>query len=345
MFKVNPGQRIKAIGLGAAASLVLYASGFLALFTPLPILYVSVTRGRGDGLRAAVAATAVLCVVYALAPLSVPADAQGSAFPLPAVGMAPFFKPAFIWIAGVGYFAYFAVAGLVLGEGAHRRQELVRWGGQAFVASFAVLASIVLLGSAMGSEGGGFAGLLTQIIREIAAVQAQAGASSANIGFLTDNAAEAVALMKGISPSILFVFTLFTIVLNMVIGRRVIRGRKAFSHVHNVARFRMPDPAVWAMIGGGAAFFADSYLLHSGAIRIASINVMVAFGSLYFFQGLAVIAYFLQGVKLPILRTLAYVAIIIFLQTVGMLIVALGVADVWADFRLRNWKARHTDQA
>lgn len=342
---MNPGQRTKGIAFGAAASLVLYASGFLVLFTPLPLMYLSVVRGRRDGWVAAAAALAVICVVYALSFASSANPASGSALPLPALGMASFFEPEFLWISGVGYFAFFAAVGLILGEGAHRRQGLVKWGGHAFVAAFSILAFIVVSGAYLGSDGGGFSGLLLQMIREVAEMNRQAGSGGADLGFLTDNSGEIIATMKGIAPSILFVFTLFTVVLNMLVGRRVIKGRRAFSHVHNVARFRLPDAAVWAIVIGGLLFFADSYMIHSGALKIAAINLLVAFGALYFFQGLAVVVYFLQGVKVPILKTMAYVAIIIFFQTVGMLIVALGVADVWVDFRLRNWRARHTHQA
>lgn len=336
-------QRIKGIAFGAAASLALYASGFLILFTPLPLLYVWVARGRRDGVVATLAAFAIAAAAYAVA-LD---QAAATALPIPALSLAGFFPPAYLWIAGVGYFAFFAVVAVLLGEGAVRRWGLVRWGGTALVAGLAVIASVVGTGVVLGAgiPNGGFAGYFARVVAEVVAMQTQAGGGT-ELGFIAENAGEIVALMTGIAPSLVAVFALLTVALNMLVGRRIIRGNHAFGHVHNVARFRLPDVFVWAIVAGGTAFFADSYALHTGWLKTAALNVLIVFGALYFFQGLAVIVYFLQGIRAPLVKTMAYVAIIFFFQTIGMLIVAVGVADVWADFRLRSWRARHnTHQA
>lgn len=336
-------QRTKGVALGAAIAVALYASGLLVIFTPLPLLSVMVTRGRRDGWAAAIAASALVAGVYALLLFGTSAGSGGApALPVPALGLATFYAPASLWIMGVCYFAFFAAIAVALGEGVHRRWGLVRWGGVALLAGlvcFAPIAAAALLPNAL-SGGGGIRGYLVQLVGEIAAMNAQSG-GVANLAFLADSAGEVVALMLGIAPSCLFVFALLVVVLNMLVGRRFLRGRHAFAHVHNVARFRLPDAAVWSIVVAGAAFFADGYLLRTGTIKTAALNALIAFGALYFFQGLAVVVYFLQGIRAPLLKTLAYVAIIFFFQTIGMLIVAIGVADVWADFRLRSWRARH----
>lgn len=336
-------QHMKGVVLGAAIAVVLYASGLLVIFTPLPLLSVMVTRGRRDGWAAALAAAALVAGVYAFLLFGTTAGSGGApALPVPALSLATFYAPSSLWIMGVGYFAFFAAIAVALGEGVHRRWGLVRWGGVALLAGlvcFAPIAAAAFLPNAT-SAGGGIRGYLLQLVGEIAAMNAQSG-GAANLAFLADNAGEVVALMLGIAPSCLFVFALLVVVLNMLVGRRFLRGRHAFAHVHNVARFRLPDAAVWSIVVAGAAFFVDGYFLHTGTIKTAALNALIAFGALYFFQGLAVVVYFLQGIRAPLLKTLAYVAIIFFFQTIGMLIVAIGVADVWADFRLRSWRARH----
>lgn len=340
-------QRTKGIAVGAVIAIALYASGLLVVFTPLPLLYVMVARGRRDGWAAALGATAVVSGVYAALFLWPGAIARTpAALPVPALSLATFYTPTFLWIVGIGYFTSFVAIAVALGEGAHRGWGLVRWGTIALIAALLCLTLVVIAGLIPGAAaaGGGIRGYLTQVVQEIVALNAQAG-GGADLSFLRESADEIVSLMMAIAPACLFVFALIVVVVNMLVGRRLIHRHHAFSHIHNVARFRLPDAAVWVIVVGGAAFFADSYLLHSGTLKMVALNALIMFGALYFFQGLAVVVYFLQGIRAPLFRTLAYVLIIFFFQTIGMLIVGIGVADVWVNFRLRSWRARHTHQA
>lgn len=337
---MQPGKRAKGIAVGAAIAMALYASGFFVVLTPLPILYVSVTRSYRDGILAALIATGIVATVYAAAIFGFPRSAAGAAFPVSAVELTAFFSRSFLVASGVGYFSFFAAVAVVLGEGLRRRWEMTRCGGTAMAAGLAVFFVIVIVGMGSGADGG-MKIYLAQVVREVAKMSAGAN-SGVDVSLLERQPEEIVSFLMGVLPSAVFVFTLLTVVVNMLVGRRMIHRGHAFAHIRNVARFRLPDAAIWAVIAGGVLFFFNSYLLHIGWLRVVAINVLIASGALYFFQGLAVVAYLLQGVRAPFIRTMAYVAIILFFQTLGVLIVAIGIADVWADFRLRHWRARHS---
>ncbi|MFA4875679.1 MAG: DUF2232 domain-containing protein, partial [bacterium] len=83
------------------------------------------------------------------------------------------------------------------------------------------------------------------------------------------------------------------------------------------------------------------YVVHAVWPAVVALNCIVSLAALYFFQGLAVTVYLLQGIRFPLFRTLAYVAMVIFLQAASVAMVVIGVADVWVDFRLRRWRAMH----
>ena len=175
---------------------------------------------------------------------------------------------------------------------------------------------------------------------ELARVNQDAGGGG-HLALLADRKEEISSFLLSIMPSIIFVFTLLVVVLNLLVGRRFLKSRKAFNHVNNVARFRLPDILIWGVIGGGVAFFAGRYMLRLALLDALAINVLIGLAALYFFQGLAIIAYFLQGVRFPLFRMLAYLAIIFFFQVLSVVIIGLGLADVWVNFRLRRWRARH----
>jgi uncharacterized protein YybS (DUF2232 family) len=85
-----------------------------------------------------------------------------------------------------------------------------------------------------------------------------------------------------------------------------------------------------------AAGFAVAF--SSGLPRVVGLNLLVVFLPIYFLQGLAVVTFFFQkkGVS-PVLRTLGY-ALIALLNPMPMLITAIGVFDMWADFRKPRMK-------
>jgi uncharacterized protein YybS (DUF2232 family) len=99
------------------------------------------------------------------------------------------------------------------------------------------------------------------------------------------------------------------------------------------ARWSVWEYLVWPLIAAG---FAVAF--SSGLPRVVGLNLLVVFLPIYFLQGLAVVTFFFQkkGVS-PVLRTLGY-ALIALLNPMPMLITAIGVFDMWADFRKPRMK-------
>jgi len=312
-------SRARVLGVGALIAVVLYLSGFLVIFTPLPLIYVSLTRGRREGRQVAFLALAAIVLLYLLAFPALAARAAAGVlyFPMPWLGLAGFIPTAYLQLIGAGYFAFFLIVGWTLSEGARRKWNLSR---------------VVE----------GLRNYFIQVVAEIARVN-QAAGGGGHLALLADRKEEISGFLLSIMPSIIFVFTLLVVVLNLLVGRRFLKSRQVFHHINNVARFRLPDVLIWGMIGGGVAFFAGRYMLRLAFLDALGINVLIGVAALYFFQGLAVIAYFLQGVRFPLFRALAYLTIIFFFQTLSVVIIGLGVADVWVNFRIRKWRIRHRE--
>lgn len=308
----------------------------------MPFLYLGVARDRADGIAAATIAvtTAALAYVLILSPFGVRVQSGNLPIPIPGMGLVGFLPTNAILSFGIGHFAFFATIALSLSEGINRKWGLSKLGAVSLATGLAVFSLSIAAAFALGNSFlAGMNKYLTNLVGEI--IKANTTAGGGEVYFITERAGEIISFILGISPSLIFVFALLVVVLNLLASRRFIRSHHAFSHLHNTARFRMPDWLVWAVVANGVAFFADHYIVHAGWLSMVSINALICLGAIYFFQGLAVIVYFLQGLRLPLLRALAYVAIVVFFQTIGMIIVAIGLADVWADFRLRSWRTRH----
>lgn len=338
-------SELKGILLTAAIAVAIYSSSFLVIFTPLPFLYEWITWGRRRGILALLIAAVAIATMYIFftPELAVKAQSGANVVMLPIIGLSALFSANVTAVLGIGYFMFFAVVSVTLGEGVLRKWSLVKLGSVALLSGIAVLGGTALTAKGFGVEG--FSGELKNyiggMVLEMAKLNQSSQGSLADASLLKDYAGEISAFMVGILPSMVFVYALVAVVLNLIIGRRFIRGRHAFSYLHNIANFKLPDGFVWAVIASGALFFADNYYLKTGWLEMVAVNGLIALGGLYFFQGLSVVVYFLQGFRARFLKTLAYLAIIMFFQTVGVMIVAIGVADVWANFRFRHWRAKH----
>jgi uncharacterized protein YybS (DUF2232 family) len=77
-------------------------------------------------------------------------------------------------------------------------------------------------------------------------------------------------------------------------------------------------------------------------LRIAGLNVLLLVGLVYLLQGLGVMVFYLNRTSVPpILRGLAYVFLVI--QPLFLLgVAALGLFDLWCDFRRTRNKQEET---
>ncbi len=335
----------KAIFASAAVAILLYFSGLLVVLTPLPLLYALLTQGRRSGFYAfGLSLFAVLTLYLVAVPAWSGGVASGNVYlPMPWLALTSFMPRGAVEMMGIGYFLFFFAIAWALAEGSWRKLDVIRWCGLALFSALAVVVGMafIVFMFGMGSElANGFREYSSFVMGEMAKVGEAAGGSQ-QFFFLGERKDELSRFFVSIIPSLIFVFTLITVILNLLVGRRFMRRRRAFHHIRNVARFRLPDYLIWGLIIGGVVFFADRYLLRTNSFDAFSINVLIALGALYFFQGLAVIVYYLQGLRLPLMRTVAYLIMIFFFQSLSVFIIALGVADVWVNFRMKKWRTRH----
>lgn len=330
---MNRLRDIRMTALMALMACGLYFSGFLVMLTPLPLMYVIAVRGRRPGFAAAALAGCVVIAVYVLLLLPGGAVQGGLAYlPAPGLGLASFMPAGFPAVFGIGYFGFFVAVAVVLALFPGGRRTLAASGGAALAAgaAAAVLTFLAAKFFCQGSLLEGLRAFVSYVLSEFLSANEAAGVHSAQIAYLADNAEAVAASIMGVLPALAFAYAAFSVAINAVLGRRFLKAGSS------AAGFKLPDGLIWTVIACGSLFFANSYLLGLAPLSYAALNGLIALGVLYFLQGMAVTSYFLQRIRFSLLRTVVYIAMIIFLQTVSVALIVLGIADVWADFRLRH---------
>jgi len=96
----------------------------------------------------------------------------------------------------------------------------------------------------------------------------------------------------------------------------------------NLRFWRAPDNLIWTLILAGFAMFVPV-----PAVALVARNAFVVLLGCYFCQGLAIVDYYLVRFRLPRgLRVVSYLLILV-QHVVTVLVLALGVFDLWGNFR------------
>ena len=172
--------------------------------------------------------------------------------------------------------------------------------------------------------------LIEQDLRgAISATLKQLGNSSPETQELESKLLETVPLIVGIMPGVLVSCTLGISWMNFLIALRYCRTAETQSCVRKkLTLWKAPELIVWFVIAGGLML-----LLPVGGLKLLAINLIIVTGTIYFFQGLSIVAFYLERWKLPFyVKGFAY-ALLFLQQFASMAAAVLGFFDVWFDFR------------
>lgn len=131
-------------------------------------------------------------------------------------------------------------------------------------------------------------------------------------------------------PSFIIIGTFITAVINYYVVRFV-WGRIYGSDLFHPARFSewtVPDQTVWVFIGSGALYFLAGDILGTIGINLFFLVLVV-----YFFQGLAILIYFLESRKVPVFFWVLIFFVIVFQPLLIGVAIGLGIFDTWMDMR------------
>lgn len=310
MIPPSAGPWLAPLGAAVASLLLFLAPWFIpvlgalwVIWTPLPLLLAYRQRG---------ARTGRLALGLALA----------GALPL---GLLFGGK-----IGGV-YFLFYAAMVLVLGEAPRHRVDEAKAVGLAALSGVAV--GLLLMASA-GMLGGGESQALWQTAwqRELDAFVAasqQAGVDGESIKDLRGALAQTGRLVLRLAPGILCAGSLLLAWANLlmvrVLSRRLLPQEPPPEPLN---RWQAPEHLVWVVIAAGVAVAVTE-----GGLAWAGVNLLLPLGVVYFFQGMAVLAFWLEKKNAPRLLRVGLYALLAVEVFLALLVALAGLFDLWFNFR------------
>jgi len=155
------------------------------------------------------------------------------------------------------------------------------------------------------------------------------GMSEASIQMLERSKGEITGILLRLSPALTATGLLFAGWINLLVGRRLLRRWQDRGELfEDLNLWRAPEWLVWAVIAGIVLI-----LIPDSVARFFGANALVVLMLVYFFQGIAVVAFYFEKKQVPQpFRWLIY-AFIGIQQILLLVVVAIGFCDVWANFR------------
>jgi uncharacterized protein YybS (DUF2232 family) len=183
---------------------------------------------------------------------------------------------------------------------------------------------------------------LTEHLAAAVRVQEKMGFSQDSLELIRERMPAITETILQLLPGLVFVSLSLIVLSNvLLLCRRFPDRRGEWLSLVNLQEWNAPEPLVWVLIGCGFSLFIPALEF----LQTLVINVLLVIGACYFFQGLAIVAYFFHKSRVPyFLRMVTYV-LIVFQQIFTLLVVALGLFDLWGDFRRLKKKDLKPSQA
>lgn len=165
-------------------------------------------------------------------------------------------------------------------------------------------------------------------ISQTAALYGKAGVGADELKTLQQSMEQAGVFITRTYPALITVSLGFIAGINLLLLRRLSTRFSLPVLLGDFKRFRNPDQLVWVLIFAGFAM-----LVESKTVSLPALNLLIVIASAYFIQGMAVMAHSFERFAVPFFVRLIFYLLLSLQPFLTVVVAALGVFDLWGDFR------------
>lgn len=172
---------------------------------------------------------------------------------------------------------------------------------------------------------------VTGIVRENIKLYAQLNISEEQVRLIRESAPQITRLFTGIFPSLALSGAVFTVWVNLLVGRLLFRRNGIpFPDFGDLAAWKAPEKLVWILIAAGGML-----ILPTEESTVIGMNLLILCGLIYLFQGLAIASFFFRQKRIPAMFRWLFYTLLLVQQYMLIIVIAFGLFDMWVDFRKR----------
>ena len=150
-----------------------------------------------------------------------------------------------------------------------------------------------------------------------------------DINYIKDNEKNIIDGFTQIFPSLIIITSTLIVWANFLLGKQILgKAGITWPNLTALARWKAPELIIWIFIISGGLFFVP----HKD-INFFSLNIFLVACFIYLLQGLAIVSFFFQNRKVPLFLRYLFYFLIAVQQFLMIPIIAVGLFDIWIDFR------------
>jgi len=170
---------------------------------------------------------------------------------------------------------------------------------------------------------------ITVTIGESVKFYSQMPLKAEDIQIIKDNEKDIVTGFIQIFPSLVIILSVFAIWANFLLGKYYLaRVGIVYPQLVALARWKIPEFIIWIFIVSGALLF-----IPQKDINFISLNLFLVICFVYLLQGLAIVSFLFQMKNVPFFFRYLFYFLIAVQQFLMIPIMAIGLFDIWVDFR------------
>lgn len=303
------GEMAREVGHGVVATSLIFAASvylpvvgfFSSLFIPLPILFYRSKLGRRAGaVVAGVSGTVVMIV-----------------FGGPTLDML--------------LFGELILLGFALGEQIERNVSIEKT--LVYACSAALGTAVVVIVLAGSVTGKGVTALVADYVARnlklTLALYENMGMPADSIETITRSLDQLQYVLVRIIPAMSVASCLFVAWACLLVARPMLQRRSLpYPDFGPLTDWKAPEFLVWGVIVCGLLL-----LVPEPGIKMIGLNGLLVLVTIYFFQGIAIVAHFFERKHVPRPFRVAFYGLLALQQLLLLLVIGLGFFDMWANFR------------
>lgn len=303
------GERLKSIAIAVAATVFLFALSinlplfgfFFSLFIPLPVFYCRTSLGRQPGLLTGAFSLVAMAVI--------------------------------IGGASIDLFFYLELLllGFLLAEFCELQLSIEKT--VVFTCAAVLLAGLAGLLLYSSSMGKGLGAMVSDYVGKnlelTLTLYRNMGVAEENIAIIAGSLETIRYVMVRVLPGLTVSACLFVTWVCLILSRPLLRARQLpHPDFGPLNRWQAPEALVWVAIACGALL-----LIPEKSVKVLGLNGLLILMTVYFFQGIAITAFFFQKKRFPVILRVFLYSLIAVQQFLLLLVIGMGFFDTWLNLR------------
>jgi uncharacterized protein YybS (DUF2232 family) len=285
------------------ASLLPIAGSVFFILTPLPILYYYTKTGRIQG-------WGILIISLTLVALFLAFSSSMTSLP-------------FLFISGL--------LGIILSEILHKNYSIERTILYPVTVLIVLwLTVIISLSITLGRQPWHLIeDYIGRNIQESIDFYTHLDIPAEQIAQIKDNFNEITIFFTNIFPALFLVSVSFTVWINTLAARDIFyKNGMTYPDFGDLSRWKASESLIWALLASGVML-----LIPAEWVKFLGLNLLIMCLFVYLLQGLSIISFIFKTKNVHRLFRILCYFLIFTLQYIILVVIAVGVVDLWVDFR------------